>query len=69
MGCVMSACACMGPAGDCPCIRKSKGLPVPIKETYAFPGYWDYLTDDEKKTINDLKLAAVMRSIFDKPTA
>ena len=62
----MSACACMGPAGDCPCIRRSKGLSVPITETYAFPGYWNFLTDAEKNTINELKLIAVMRSVFEK---
>ena len=55
----------MGPAGDCPCIRRSKGLSVPITETYLSESAWGYLTDEEKKTINDLKLTAALRSIFE----
>ena len=65
----MSACACMGPAGDCPCIRRSKGLPVPITEAYVSPDAWNYLTDEEKTTINELKMTAAMRSIFAKREA
>ncbi len=59
----------MGPIGDCPCIRRSKGLPVPIHEAYAAPGWWDHLTDEEKETINELKLTAALRSIFAKREA
>lgn len=60
----MSACACMGPIGDCPCIRRSKGLSVPITESYVSSDAWDYLTDEEKITINELKLQAALRLIF-----
>lgn len=60
----MSACACMGPVGDCQCIRRSKGLHVPITEAYVPQEWWDYLSDDEKETINELKLRAAMRIVF-----
>jgi len=55
----MSACACMGPAGDCPCIRQSKGLPVPITETFISPQLFALLSDEDKRTINELKLKAL----------
>jgi hypothetical protein len=45
----------MGPAGDCPCIRRSKGLPVPITETFIAPALFDCLSDEDKNTINELK--------------
>lgn len=54
----MSPCACIGPVGDCPCIRTEKGLPVKITETYIAPEVFDCLSDDDKQTINDLKLKA-----------
>lgn len=54
----MSLCACIGPAGDCPCIRTEKGLPVKITETYIAPEVFDCLSDEDKQTINDLKLKA-----------
>ena len=59
----------MGPPGDCPCIRRSKGLPVPIAETYVAPEVWDFLTEEEQKTINELKLRPAMRYIFAKKEA
>lgn len=57
----------MGPAGDCPCIRREKGLPVPITETYVSKDVWDSMTDEEKNTINEIKLRAAMRYIFKSP--
>lgn len=48
----------MGPAGDCPCIRRSKGLPVPITETFIASDIFDCLTDEDKNTINGLKQKA-----------
>ena len=57
----MTACACIGPPGDCPCIRQAKGLPLKITETYIAPYIYDYLTDEEKKTVNDLKQRAFWR--------
>lgn len=62
----MSACACMGPAGDCYCIRKAKGLPIAITQTYAHPDYWNFLTDAEKETINKIVTDGAFRMIFDK---
>ena len=59
----------MGPPGDCPCIRRSKGLPVPITESYVAPDVWDSMTDEEKNTINEIKLRAAMRYIFAKKQA
>lgn len=51
----LSACACLGPAGDCPCIRRSKGLKVEITETYISAELFAELPDEDKQTINDLK--------------
>jgi hypothetical protein len=56
----------MGPPGDCPCIRKQRGQPVPITEAYVSSDAWNYLTDEEKTIINELKLTAALRSIFSK---
>lgn len=55
----MTACACIGPVGDCPCIRKEKGLPIEIKETYIAPDLFALLPDEDKRIINDLKQKAV----------
>jgi hypothetical protein len=57
----MTACASLGPPGDCPCIRREKGLPVPIKEAYCSPEAFDMLTEEEKNIINNLKLTAALR--------
>lgn len=54
----MTACACMGPPGDCPCIRREKGLPVEITETTISPELFSLLSDDDKNTINQLKFKA-----------
>ena len=56
----------MGPVGDCPCIRRAKGLPVPIVETYVSPDVWASMTEEEQTTINEIKLRAAMRFIFNK---
>ena len=56
---MMTLCACLGPAGDCPCIRRAKGLPVPITETYIAPHLFALLPDADKQTINDLKVKAL----------
>ena len=55
----MSACACIGPIGDCPCIRKEKGLYVPITEVYISPKLFELLPDEDKQTINELKHKAL----------
>jgi hypothetical protein len=54
----------MGPAGDCPCLRQTRGQPVPITETYVSPAAWNFLTDEEKTTINDLKITAALRMVL-----
>jgi hypothetical protein len=54
----------MGPPGNCPCIRQQKGLTVPITESYISPDAWNYLTDEEKTTINELKLTAALRMVI-----
>lgn len=56
-----TACACIGPIGDCPCIRNARGLLVPILETYISPEVFNCLTDEEKSTINSLKHTAFFR--------
>lgn len=63
----MTACACIGPAGDCPCIRAEKGLPLKITETYISPDVWDHLSDEDKKTINELKSKAFFAWYSAKP--
>lgn len=52
MSTVGSACACIGPVGDCPCIRLSKGLKVPITETYIAPVVLEHLSAEDKSTID-----------------
>lgn len=54
----MNACACMGPVGDCYCIRKQKGLPIKITETFISHDIFDLLSDEDKRTINNLKSKA-----------
>lgn len=55
----ISACACIGPAGDCPCIRKAKGLPIKITETKISDELFQLLSDEDKNTINSLKHKAL----------
>jgi hypothetical protein len=52
-------CACIGPVGDCPCIRRQRGLPVPITETTISPALFELLPDEDKNMINDLKVKAL----------
>lgn len=56
-----NACACMGPVGDCPCIRRQKSLPVDIPETHISETLWNLLTDEEKNTVNEIKRRALGR--------
>ena len=55
----MNICACMGPAGDCPCIRKNKGLKVEITEAHISPKLFALLSDEDKNIINNLKSKAL----------
>lgn len=52
---MIDPCACIGPAGDCPCIRKQKGLPIEITEAYVSKEVFSYLPDADKNIINQLK--------------
>lgn len=63
----MSACACIGPRGDCPCIRLGKGVAPKIYEVYTDDAVWEHLTLEEKQTINEMKLAATMRMLLSQP--
>lgn len=51
----MNACACIGPIGDCPCVRQARGEKIEITETYIAPDLFALLSDEDKKTINDIK--------------
>ena len=62
----MSACACMGPPGDCPCIRQAKGMPTPATEIYIANSLFQLLTEEEKLIINNLKMKALARSLFNQ---
>lgn len=55
----MNVCACIGPIGDCPCIRKERGEKIEITETYISPSLFALLSDEDKATINSLKLKAL----------
>lgn len=65
----MTSCACIGPLGDCPCIRLGKGLSPKIHEVYADAAVWEHLTIEEKQTINEMKLAATMRMLLTQPSS
>lgn len=52
------ACACIGPVGDCPCIRLARGEKLKITETYIAPDIFDMLSDEDKETINTIKQKA-----------
>lgn len=59
----MSVCACMGPAGNCPCIRRQRGEKIEITETYIAPTLFALLSDEDKMTINNLKWKALGLSL------
>lgn len=55
----IKVCACMGPPGDCPCIREARGLKVEILETSISQELFALLSDTEKRLINTLKRKAL----------
>lgn len=55
----MSACACMGPSGNCPCIRQARGEKIEITEIFTAPSVFAWLSDEDKNTINSLKMKAL----------
>ncbi len=64
----MSACACIGPLGNCPCIRQARGEKNEITETYIAPSLFALLPDEDKETINRLKLKALSLMLSKDPT-
>jgi hypothetical protein len=54
-------CACIGPLGDCPCLRRSRGQKVEITETSVAPEIFSLLDDEDKTLINRLKVKALGR--------
>lgn len=60
------ACSCTGPVGDCPCLRRQKGLPVVVQEVMISPALWELLTEDEQRTINEIKYRAMGRYLARK---
>lgn len=57
----MNICACIGIVGGdpyCPCEMKQRGLECYIPETYIDKDIWDCLSNDDKRTINELKRKA-----------
>ena len=56
---MMSACACMGPPGNCPCIRRGRGEVIPVTEIFISPTLFDLLPEEDKQTINELKMKAL----------
>lgn len=55
----ITPCACIGPIGDCPCIRKQKGLPIEITEAHISKEIFSLLPDEDKNIINQLKYKAL----------
>jgi hypothetical protein len=57
----INICACIGPLGDCPCLRLSRGQKVEITETSVSPEIFSLLDDEDKTLINQLKIKALGR--------
>lgn len=55
----MQLCACIGPVGDCPCIRRARGEKVAITETHISASLFALLPEDDQNTINALKHKAL----------
>ena len=55
----LNFCACVGPAGACPCIQKALGKSVEITETQISAKLFALLPDEDKQTINRLKQKAL----------
>jgi hypothetical protein len=63
---MINPCACIGPAGDCPCVRAELGLPPRIFESVISTEIWNLMPAEDQKIINDLKLKAVFNYIHIK---
>jgi hypothetical protein len=64
----MSVCACMGPPGNCPCIRQARGEKIPVTEIFISPDLFDLLPENDKQTINELKMKALGLRLFQNHT-
>jgi hypothetical protein len=64
----MSVCACMGPPGNCPCIRQARGEKIPVTEIFISPDLFDLLPENDKQTINELKMKALALRLFNNHT-
>lgn len=62
----MSACACMGPIGNCPCVRRQRGEVLPPDDVFISGKALATLTYEELRQFEDLKMKALSRSIFSK---
>jgi hypothetical protein len=49
----------MGPPGNCPCIRQARGEKLPITEINISDSLFALLSDEDKNTINELKMKAL----------
>jgi len=52
-------CACIGPAGDCPCLRRDRGEHVSITEITISSELFALLPEEDQNTINTLKMKAL----------
>jgi hypothetical protein len=64
----MSACACMGPIGNCPCLKAQRGEKVQATEIYISQDLFSLLSEEEREMINRLKVKALALSLFDNHT-
>lgn len=56
---IIGPCACVGPVGDCPCVRQSRGEKVEITESQISADLFRLLPDEDKRMINSLKVKAL----------
>ncbi len=56
----MSVCTCIGPIGNCPCIRRARGEVVISPEPYISNDVWESMPEEDRKTITDLKFKAAL---------
>lgn len=47
-------CACLGPAGNCPCMQHTRGDPIIITETFISQAIFNCLSVADKRTIHEL---------------
>lgn len=67
--CAMTACACMGPLGNCPCVRRQRGEKVEITETFISKELFALLPVADQLAINALKRKALGLSLCTQRTS